>query len=162
MEPIAYVTRLNEHYRSQGFPPYKWSVYENAPLTALSKPLAQCRVALLTSGGVSYRDAQPFNPQARNDLRVDAIASGTRPAMLVINDDYYSHRDADRDVNCIFPIDPLRELVAEGVVGAVADNHYSGFMGRIYTRDAVINRAAPALAHRLRAELVDAAVLVPA
>ncbi len=162
MEPIAYAKRLNDHYRSQGFPPYQWSVYESAPLSALRKPLAQCRIALLTSGGVSHRDAAPFNPQARNDLRVDAIPSTTRPELLVIHDDYYSHRDADRDVNCIFPIDRLRELAAEGVIGAVADNHYSGFMGRIYTRDAVINQAAPALARRLRAEEVDAAVLVPA
>jgi hypothetical protein len=65
VEPIAYVARLNELYKSQGFPPYQWSVYESAPLTLLSKPLAHCRVALLTSGGVSRKDAAPFNPQAR-------------------------------------------------------------------------------------------------
>lgn len=162
MEPIAYVKRLNDHYRSQGFLPYKWSVYESAPLSPLRKPLAQCRVALLTSGGVSHREAKPFNPQARNDLRLDAINSDTPPAALVVNDDYYNHRDADRDINCIFPIDRLRELAAEGLIGAVANHHYSGFMGRIYTRDVVINEAAPALARRLRAEEVDAAALVPA
>jgi D-proline reductase (dithiol) PrdB len=162
MEPIAYVKRLNAHYQSQGFAPYKWSVYDSAPLTALAKPLAQCRVALLTSGGVSHRDARPFNPQARNDLRLDVITSDTQPQLLVINDDYYSHRDADRDVNCIFPIDCLRALAAEGIIGAVARNHYSGFMGRIYVRDAVLNEAAPALARRLHAEEVDAAALVPA
>jgi D-proline reductase (dithiol) PrdB len=162
MEPIAYIKRLNAHYQGQGFKPYQWSVYESAPLTTLSKPLERCRVALLTSGGISHRDAKPFNPQARNDLRVDAIASDTKPQLLVINDDYYSHRDADRDVNCVFPIDRLRELAAEGVIAAVARNHYSGFMGRIYTRDAVINEAAPALARQLRVEEVDAAALVPA
>lgn len=162
MEPIAYVKRLNAHYQSQGFKPYQWSVYESAPLSALAKPLARCRVALLTSGGISHRDARPFNPQARNDLRLDPIAADTRGELLVINDDYYIHRDADRDVNCIFPIDRLRELAVEGVIGAVAPTHYSGFMGRIYTRDAVINEAAPAFARRLLAEEVDAAALVPA
>lgn len=162
MEPIAYVKRLNAHYQSQGFAPYQWTVNESAPLTAMRKPLSQCRVVLLTSGGVSHRDTKPFNPQARNDLRLDAIASSTKPELLVINDDYYSHRDADRDINCIFPIDRLRELAAEGIIGAAARNHYSGFMGRIYTREAVVNEAAPALARRLIEEEVDAAALVPA
>ncbi len=162
MEPIAYVERLNDFYRSQGFPPYRWTVNADAPLTRLDKPLAHYRVALLTSGGVSRKDAQPFNPLARNDLRVDAIAESTPSGFFQIHDSYYNHADADRDINCIFPLDRLRELAAEGVIGSVAPHHYTGFMGRIYTRTAVINEAAPALVRRLRAEEVDAIVLVPA
>jgi D-proline reductase (dithiol) PrdB len=162
VKPIAYVARLNEFYRSQGFPEYRWTVNETAPLTRLRKPLGRCRIGMLTSGGVSHKDATPFNPQARNDLRVDGIERDTPAHFFAINDDYYDHRDADRDVNCIFPIDRLRELAAEGVIGEVAPHHYSGFMGRIYVRTAVINEAAPALARRLRDESVDAFVLVPA
>jgi D-proline reductase (dithiol) PrdB len=162
MESIRYVERLNAHYRSQGFQPYSWTVNHDAPLTPLGRRLSECRIALLTSGGVSHCDARPFNPLARNDLRVDALESAVSPQCLVINDDYYSHRDADRDINCIFPIERLRELAGEGVIGAVAPHHYSGFMGRIYTRSAVINEAAPALVRRLKEEEVDAAALAPA
>jgi D-proline reductase (dithiol) PrdB len=162
MDPIAYVTRLNEFYRSQGFPAYQWTVNDDAPLTPLAKPLGECRVAMLTSGGVSRKDMHPFNPQARNDLRLDAVAHDTAADFFVIGDDYYNHDDADRDINCIFPIERLRELAAERVISAVAPHHYSGFMGRTYTRSAVINEAAPALARRLRDESVDAFVLVPA
>jgi D-proline reductase (dithiol) PrdB len=162
MEPIAYVKRLNEFYRSQNFPPYRWSTNKTAPLTPLKKPLGQCCVALLTSGGVSHKDVSPFNPQARNDLRVDAIAGDKSSHFFVINDDYYDHADADRDINVIFPIERLRELAGEGVIGGVARHHYSGFMGRIYVRTAVVTEAAPALAKRLIDEEVDALVLVPA
>jgi D-proline reductase (dithiol) PrdB len=162
MEPIAYVTRLNEFYRSQGFPAYKWTVNDSAPLTALAKPLNRCRIAMLTSGGVSRQDAPAFNPQARNDLRVDSIDKDTTSHFFVINDDYYNHADADRDINCIFPIHSLRELAADGVIGDVAPHHYSGFMGRIYVRTAVVREAAPALVQKLRDESVDAFVLVPA
>ena len=162
MDPIAYVTRLNEFYRRQGFPAYQWTVNDSAPLAPMRKPLAECRVALLTSGGVSRKDAAPFNPQARNDLRVDAVAKDTAADFFAIHDDYYNHSDADRDINCIFPIERLRELAAERVISSVAPNHYSGFMGRTYIRSAVINEAAPALARRLRDESVDAFVLVPA
>jgi D-proline reductase (dithiol) PrdB len=162
MKPIAYVERLNNFYKSQGFPPYRWTINETAPLTLLAKPLGECRIAMLTSGGVSRCDAPPFNPLARNDLRLDPIPEETPAAFFAINDSYYNHADADRDINCIFPIDRLRELAAEHLIGSVAPHHYSGFMGRIYTRGAVVNEAAPALAARLRDESVDAFVLVPA
>jgi len=162
MEPIKYVARLNDYYRSQGFPPYQWTINQDAPLTRLAKPLGRCRIAMLTSGGVSRKDAPPFNPQARNDLRLDAIDRETPAHFFAINDDYYNHSDADRDINCVFPIDRLRELAAEGAIGEVARHHYSGFMGRIYVRSTVVNEAAPALAQKLRDESVDAFVLVPA
>ncbi len=162
MEPIAYASRLNEFYRSQGFPPYRWTINDSAPLTRLKKPLRRCRVAMLTSGGVSRRDAAPFDPLARNDLRVDQIEADTSPHFFAINDSYYNHQDADRDINCIFPLERLRELAADGTIDDVAPNHYSGFMGRTYIRSAVVNEAAPALAARLRDESVDAFVLVPA
>ncbi len=162
MEPIRYVERLNTHYRSQGFQPYRWTVNDAAPLTPLGKPLSQCRIGLLTSGGISHCDAPPFDPRALNDLRVDVLASTVSPQSLVINDDYYNHRDADHDLNCIFPIERLRELAEEGIVRAVSPHFYSGFMGRIYTRAAVINEAAPALARRFKEDEVDAAALVPA
>jgi D-proline reductase (dithiol) PrdB len=162
VKPIEYVTRLNEFYRCQGFPPYRWTINETAPLAKLGKPLNRCRVAILTSGGVSRKDAPGFNPQARNDLRLDAIARDTAPHLFAINDDYYSHADADRDINCIFPIERLREMATAGVIGEVAPHHYSGFMGRIYIRSAVMNEAAPALVLKLCNESVDALVLVPA
>ncbi len=162
MKPIAYVERLNRFYQTQGFPPYGWTVNETAPLTPLQKPLSRCRVAMLTSGGVSCGSAPPFNPQARNDLRLDTVPSDTNTGFFAINDDYYNHSDADRDINCIFPLERLRELAAEGVIGEVGPHHYSGFMGRIYIRSTVVNEAAPALARKLKEEGIDVFLLVPA
>ncbi len=161
MDPIAYVAQLNQFYRSQGFPAYQWTVNDTAPLTPMTKRLSECRLAMLTSGGVSRKVDPPFNPQARNDLRVDAIRSDTAADFFAIHDDYYNHTDAERDLNCIFPIERLRELAVEHVIGEVAPHHYSGFMGRTYNRSAVINEAAPALVRRLREESVDAFVMVP-
>ncbi|HYA35012.1 MAG TPA: glycine/sarcosine/betaine reductase selenoprotein B family protein [Candidatus Binataceae bacterium] len=162
MKPVPYVERLNNYYRSQGFPPYAWTINETAPLTPLRKPLGECRVAMLTSGGVSRKDASPFNPQARNDLRLDVVPANTDAGFFEIHDDYYDHGDAERDINCIFPIDRLRELAVSGAIGSVAPHHYSGFMGRIYVRSKVTDEAAPALAKRLKDEKVDVFVLVPA
>jgi D-proline reductase (dithiol) PrdB len=162
VEPIRYVERLNEHYRRQGFPPYRWTVNQDAPFTPLAKPLGACRVSMLTSGGVSRCASPAWNPQARNDLRLDAIAVDAPSSDFQIHDDYYDHRDADRDLNCVFPLDRLRELASDAVIGSVAPRLWSGFMGRIYSRRAVVEQAAPALARQLEQDHVELFVLVPA
>lgn len=162
MEPICYVERLNRHYRGQGFPAYRWTVNTEAPLTPLTKALEACRVSMLTAGGVSRCSAPPWNPQARNDLRLDEISSGAPSDDFQIHDDYYDHRSADQDLNCLFPVDRLRELAGEGVIKEVAPRLWSGFMGRIYKRREVIEEAAPALARELASDQVDLFLLVPA
>ncbi len=162
MEPIRYVQRLNDRYRTQGFPPYDWTINTEAPLTPPRKPLSECRVSMLTSGGISRCAAAPWNPSARNDLRLDVIERDAPSNDFQIHDDYYDHRDADQDINCVFPIDRLRELAADGTIGGVAERFWSGFMGRIYTRSKVINESAPALVAELVRDEVDLFVLVPA
>jgi D-proline reductase (dithiol) PrdB len=162
MEPIRYVDTLIRKYGEMGFPPYDWSRYDSAPFTPLAKPLSKCTVSLLTSGGVSRRAAQPFNPDARNDLRLDAVAPDAPSNDFQIHDSYYNHADADRDINCIFPLDRLRELAASGEVGTVAPRHWSGFMGRIYKRQAVMHEKAPELARDLKEDRVDLLIAIPA
>lgn len=162
MQPISYVQLLNERYRRMGFPPYRWTIHHDAPLAPLRKPLDQCRVTALTSGGVSHCSAAPWDPIARNDFRVDAIEAETPSDEFQIHDAYYDHSDAERDLNCVFPIDRLREVAEQGVIGAVAPKLYSGFMGRIYKRTELLEKHAPAFAEELASCEVDLALLVPA
>jgi D-proline reductase (dithiol) PrdB len=161
MQPIRYVDILNAKYRALGFPPYEWTVHDDAPLTPLAKPLAACSVSLLTTGGISCRGVPGFDADARNDLRLDAIPAGHPADGFAINDNYYDHGDASIDINCQFPVDRLRELADDGTVGAVAPRLWSGFMGRIYKRGAIIETAS-AFAADLAADAVDLLVVVPA
>ncbi len=55
-----------------------------------------------------------------------------------MSDSYYDTDDAVEDVNCVFPIDRLRELDEDGTIGSVAPRLWSGFMGRIYKRGYVV------------------------
>ena len=162
MEPIRYVDALNAKYGEMGFPPYKWSVNDAAPWMALEKPLADCTVALLVSGGISHCSAMPFDPDARNDHRVDAVDPDAPTDGYQIHDSYYDHSDAGRDLNCIFAIDRLRELTDAGEIGAVAPRHWSGFMGRTYDRSRLTAESAPAFMENLREDGVDLLVAVPA
>lgn len=162
MQPVPYVNLLNERYRRMGFPPYRWTIHHDAPWAELRKPLRECRVTALTSGGISHCAAAPWDPVARNDFRLDAVDSDLPSDQFQIHDAYYDHRDADRDLNCVFPIDRLRELAAEGAIGEVAPRLYSGFMGRIYKRTELLEKHAPAFAEELASQEVDLALLVPA
>lgn len=161
MKPVSYVDRLNEKYQSLGFPPYEWTIHDDAPLTPLEKPLSECRVAMLTTSGASCKGVPGFDPDARNDLRLDAIPSDHPADGFAINDNYYDHTDASQDINCQFPIERLRELAAEGVIASVAPRLWSGFMGRIYKRSAILAKAAE-FAAELKADGVDLLVVVPA
>jgi D-proline reductase (dithiol) PrdB len=161
MQPIRYVDALNEYYGGLGHPPYRWTINDTAPLHRLDKPLSACTVSLLTSGGVSQCAMPPFDPNARNDHRLDPIGNDTEPTDFQIHDNYYDHRDAEHDINCIFPIDRLREMAASGEIGALADRFWSGFMGRIYNRSKVMEESGPAFAEALEADAVDILVAAP-
>ena len=104
----------------------------------------------------------PFEPFARNDHRVDPIPSRTSADDFQIHDAYYDHRDAERDINCVFPIDRLREMEASGEIGRVAERHWSGFMGRIYDRTRLIEESAPRFIAKLKEDAVDVLLAAPA
>ena len=162
MAPVRYVDLLNQRYQQQGFPPYQWTVNEDAPLTPLHKPLSECRVSMLTSGGVAHCSLPTWDANARNDFRLDEVDPGATGPDFTVSDSYYDTVDAEQDVNCVFPIDRIRELESDGTIGSVAPRLWSGFMGRIYKRTHVQEVAAPALFDELVSDEVDLFLLVPA
>jgi D-proline reductase (dithiol) PrdB len=74
--------------------------------------------------------------------------------------DHYDHTDADQDPNCVFPLDRLRELAAEGVIGSVAAGHV-GFMGFVPNPTRLVDETIPEVAARLNRDKVDAIVFSP-
>ena len=136
---------------------------EHAPWTAVTKPLADMTIAVVTTAGVHHRDQEPFVMRDPDGDPVFRIIDNTRPlSTLMITHDYYDHKDADRDINIVFPVERLREFAEEGIIGRLADRHYS-FMGHITGRyiAALIDHEAPRVAKRLRKDKVDAVILTP-
>jgi D-proline reductase (dithiol) PrdB len=134
------------------------------PWTPLRKPITACRVALVTTAGVHLRTQPPFDMQnPLGDASFRDLPETVTPEQLTITHDYYDHRDADRDVNIVFPIERLRELVAQGEVGEAAPVHL-GFMGHIDGELVTVlqQQTAPAAAARLLEYQVDVVLLFPA
>jgi len=137
------------------------------PWTPLAKPVAECRVALLSTAGLSMRgdtrfdmDSERRNP-TRGDsswraLRADATAADVHADHLHIDTGYI-----ERDLNVALPLDRLRELVAAGEVASMAPTHYSimGYQGSDASE--LEMKSAPEIAARMRSEEVDLALLAP-
>ncbi|MCE5263710.1 MAG: glycine/betaine/sarcosine/D-proline family reductase selenoprotein B, partial [Deltaproteobacteria bacterium] len=132
----------------------------SAPWTPLVKPLAESRLALISSSGAYRRGQIPFKPD-KNDLTFREIAVETAPFDLLISHDYYDHKDAEKDINCVFPLERLRELAAEGFIGSLTPFHLT-FMGRIFRKTQFLDEMIPAMIARLKAMEADLVLLVPA
>ena len=162
MSPIEYIKKTTEAFAKQGFPPYRWTENPDCPYwTSLRKPLEECRVALLSTGGMHIKDKQqPFNPD-RDDLTFREIPKSVDVKTLAISHNNYNHTDADKDINCIFPLGRLNELQKQGYIGEFASTAYS-IMGRIFHRTALQQELVPQILQKLRDAKVDVLILTPA
>jgi D-proline reductase (dithiol) PrdB len=74
--------------------------------------------------------------------------------------DAFDVRGIETDKNLAIPLDRLKSLAREGVIGEVAPRHFS-FMGSIAAPGRLIARTAPEVARALLDDAVDAVLLTP-
>src|SRR5574337_215938 len=153
MAPVAYIEQIRRLYANQ--PPYQWTVNLTSPWTPLVKPVRDCRIVLISSGGIYQKSQEPFNP-VKNDLTFREIPKTTELTDLKIS--HYSRNARDvKDLNTTFPLERFRELEAQGHISELASPAFT-FMGRIFTRARLQKEMAPHLIGRLREMSVDAAL----
>lgn len=141
-------------------PPYEWTKNESAPWTPITKPLSQSKIVLIASGGVYVKEQSPFI-SLKNDLTFREIPKDVDVRDLRISHDFYDHSDAEKDINCVFPIERLRELEQEGFIRELSEINFT-FMGRIFKKTSLLNDMIPHLIGRLKDLGIDLAFLVPA
>jgi D-proline reductase (dithiol) PrdB len=153
---VAYIPRTRELYSD--FKPYQWVVNETVPWTPLRKPIAQSKIALMSSGGIMYRGQPRFH---REDASYRRIPKQARREDLNIWHFGYPTADAEKDPNCVFPLERMRELEAEHVIGELSDPAFS-FMGGVYSARKIRDELAPKIVDELKRAHIDAFYLVPA
>jgi len=142
-----------------GHPPIPW--------TPVTKTLAASRVALLTTAGVSMKGDAPFDMESERrrptwgDPSFRRIRSDATAADVEVNHLHINTLFIRRDLNVALPLDRLRELAREGIVGAMADTHYStmGYQGN--STKVLEEETAPAIAAAMKSEEVDLVLLAP-
>ncbi len=143
--------------RTISLPQLKRLVGEGIPWTPLRKPVSDCTVALVSTGGVHLRSDRPFNLNSDSTFRI--IPKNAQPGDLAISHQAYDRTDALKDINLVFPIERLRELEIEHVIGRLAENQYGfGLAGSAKS----LMPAAKEVARRIRESGVDLVLLVPA
>ena len=133
------------------------------PGAQLRKPLSESKIAVVTSAAFYGADQEPFDPAVRGgDYSYREVPEDVTLETLRIGhkSDAFDHAGIEKDKNLALPLDRLRELKREGVIGEVAKRHYS-LMGSITAPGRLVNITAPEIARKLTEDGVDGVLLTP-
>lgn len=136
------------------------------PWTPLRKPLAKCTVAMISTGGIALKTDEPFDQDGERENPwwgdpTYRIIPATATAEDV--EIYHLHIDpsfGQRDLNCVFPLELLRDLARMCDISASAPSHYS-FMGYQLDPTVLLEETTPAMIAGLKSDGVDLVLLVP-
>jgi D-proline reductase (dithiol) PrdB len=161
---VSYIDKSREFYLAQGYGnPYRWAHNPDVPFAPLAKPLAESRVALVTTAtlieGWGLDDPEP-DPEAMPQPGPYAAPIDPPPARL-----YTQHRSWDkeathtRDLDSFFPVHRLQELVESGRIGSLSPRFYG--VPTDYSQRRTNEHDAPQVLEWMREDGVDVAMLVP-
>lgn len=129
-------------------PPPVW-----APVT---KELKDMKIAIASAAGVHLKSDKRFN--LAGDFTFRKVPGDTNTDDLMVSHGGYDNGDVNKDVNCMFPLDRLKELAKEGFIASVAPTHI-GFMGGGGNQQKFREETGPAIAKILKDENVDAVLM---
>lgn len=172
---LSRLYRFIIEWQTRGYAARGSYAYDDAPFTSLKKPVAQSRLMLLTSSGhfVEGHDPEPFGipnmTQQQAEEKIDdflkaeptlsAIPITTPRSQLRVRHGGYDIHGAHADPNVAFPLERLRELEHEGVIGTLVEDAYSFVGATAQTR--LLKHSGPEWVKLFKQKQVDAALLVP-
>ena len=162
--PLPYLQRIRDYYQALGYgAPYEWVHQAEVPFRPLRKPLAACRIALVTTaapfqpGKGEQGPGAPYNALAKF-YTVYSGDSASDPDLRI------SHLAIDRqhttaeDPRSYFPLAALRATAAAGRIAAVAPRFHGLPTNR--SQRTTLEIDGPEVVARCQADGVDAAILV--
>lgn len=163
--PIPYLRRIRTYYQALGYgAPYEWAHYADVPFRPVDRPLAGCRIALVTTaapfqpGKGDQGPGAPYNAAAKfykvysgdaardHDLRISHIAIDR------------AHTTAE-DPGTWFPLPALRRAAEAGRIGGVAARFHGAPTNRSHR--VTLEADCPEIVARCREDRADAVILVP-
>ena len=119
-QPVAYMQRTRAYYAALGYPtPYRWAAFSDVPFAPLRKPLAQSRLALITT-------AAPFDPAKGNQgpgapyngaakfYTVYALPSDSEPDLRISHVAYDRQHTSAADPRSYNPLAALHDAACAG------------------------------------------------
>lgn len=159
MDPVDYIQQTRDTYNSLGYGEYRWAHNpETPPWADLPKPLTDCRVGLIASGGIYAHGQVAFTH--KDDTSYREIPTDIDLSELRVTHFAFDQTNARRDPNVVLPLGPLRALQADGAIGGLV-SHALTFMGGIYSQRRLGEELMPNLVRRTREMGADVVLLVP-
>ena len=162
--PIPYMLRTRSYYLALGYgTPYRWAHYPEVPFQPLEKPLAKCRVALITTAAPYQPEKGDQGPRAPYNAAAKFFTVYSADT-TIYHDLRISHIAIDRahttaeDSNTYFPLPQLRRCAIAGRIGGLTARFHGAPTNRGHR--ATIERDCPEILARCRADGADAAILV--
>jgi D-proline reductase (dithiol) PrdB len=121
-------------------------------------PVNKCRIAIITTAGLHTRNDRPFQIDPNDFYRVIPGNANANELVMSHLAASFDRSGFQRDCNVVFPIDRLREMAGEGIIGSLADFHYSVNSAH---RAEEFDAPAREIANLLKKDNVDAALLFP-
>lgn len=145
-------TAMRSHVATLPVPEFEETAWTSAP------PLAEARVAIVTTAALHPRDGEPF---VAGDTSYRALDAGERRLMLGHWSPNFDRSAFAIDYNVVYPADRLDELAADGTIGSVASRHYA-FAGNQPDDVATVRLdSGPACAAEMKADGVNVVLLTP-
>jgi hypothetical protein len=163
--PVPYLQRVRTYYQALGYgAPYEWAHYADVPFQTLRKPLARCRVALVTTAAPFRADAGDQGPGAPYNARAKFYAvysadTATDPDLRIAHVAIDRQHTTAADPASYLPLAQLRRSAASGRIASLAPRLHGVPTQRSHR--ATLEVDGPEIVARCRADAVDAAVLVP-
>jgi len=150
--PVAYMERTRHYYRALGYAnDYVWATFPDVPFAALAKPLAQMRIALITTASPADFDGVK---------RVWSGVVSPPPQKLFTNNVAWDKESTHTDDTASFlPIEAACELAAEGLFKGLTARFHG--VPTEYSQRKTIEKDAPEILARVRQDGADAAILSP-
>jgi D-proline reductase (dithiol) PrdB len=135
---------------------------DSVPLASMAKPVSESRLVFVSTAGVQPKGTLPFDVvHPVGDYSFRRVPSDSAPSELEIHQLKYPTDGAHRDLNVIYPIERLRELRDEGVVGGLTRNFIS-FIGYNMDPGRLERTLAEEIADAVAEEHAEIALLAPA
>lgn len=133
------------------------------PYTPVTKPLHETTFMIVSTSGVHLKDQEPYNTDpAEGDATFRIIPGDVDSKDLTVTHaapkEHYNTDAPKEDINCVFPIDRLREMVDDGDLGGIAEKHIT-MMGYSMRLNKINKETIPALVKEVVRSKADAVLL---
>ena len=129
------------------------------PAFTAPRPLAESRVAIVTSAALHIASDTGWTPNADPHFKV--IDDDARDLRLSHFSPNFDRSGFHSDINVVYPVDRLHELAQRGVIGSVAPHHYAFAGNQDDTVSGIRLDTGPAVAKRMLEDGVDVVLLTP-